>query len=203
MKTEWTVESLKAFEIEVANIFNSGAIKAPVHLSDGNEGPLLKIFEDVEPQDWVFCSWRSHYQALLKGVPKNAVLDQIMQGHSISLAFPGHNFYSSAIVGGQVSIALGVALGIKRREGKEKVWCFIGDMTSETGIAQSSIRYAENFDLPIIFVIEDNNVSVMTDTRKTWGNKNLRYELHDSSKVLSFKYKSAYPHAGAGVRVQF
>ena len=76
-------------------------------------------------------------------------------------------------------------------------------MTSETGIAQTSIRYAETHDLPITFVIEDNGLSVLTDTRKVWASTSLRYEEMKSLKVVSFKYKSKYPHAGAGVRVQF
>ena len=48
-------------------------------------------------------------------------------------------------------------------------------MTSETGIAHESIKYSINKKLPIHFIIEDNNLSVMTDTRKTWGLK-LSYE---------------------------
>jgi hypothetical protein len=76
-------------------------------------------------------------------------------------------------------------------------------MTSETGVAQTCIRYAETHDLPITFVVEDNGLSVLTDTRIVWATASLRYEEIKNSKVVSFKYKSKYPHAGAGVRVQF
>ena len=41
MDTKWTVESLKNFEFEIGDIFNAGRIKAPVHLSDGNEEGLI------------------------------------------------------------------------------------------------------------------------------------------------------------------
>ena len=55
----WTVESLKAYETKIADLFNNGAIRAPVHLSDGNEAPLIELFSKVQPEDWVFCSnWR-------------------------------------------------------------------------------------------------------------------------------------------------
>ena len=203
MKSNWTVDSLKHFESEIGDIFNSGKIKAPVHLSDGNEEGLIDIFRNVSSADWVLCSWRSHYQSLLKGVPADLVKSEIVSGRSISLCFPDYRVFSSAIVGGHVSISVGIAMAEKRRNSKSHVWCFLGDMTSETGIAQTSIRYAETHDLPITFVIEDNGLSVLTDTRSVWASTSLRFEEMKSSKVVSFKYKSKYPHAGAGVRVQF
>jgi TPP-dependent pyruvate/acetoin dehydrogenase alpha subunit len=203
MDTKWTIESLKNFESEVGDIFNSGKIKAPVHLSDGNEEGLIEVFKNVSSTDWVLCSWRSHYQALLKGVPAQLVKSEIISGRSISLCFPEYRMFSSAIVGGHVSISVGIAMAEKNNNSKNHVWCFLGDMTSETGVAQTSIRYAETHDLPITFVIEDNGLSVLTDTRNVWASTNLRYEEVKSSKVVSFKYKSKYPHAGAGVRVQF
>jgi TPP-dependent pyruvate/acetoin dehydrogenase alpha subunit len=203
MHSDWTIEKLKEFETQIAEIFNVGGIKAPIHLSDGNESALLEIFKEVKPEDWVFCSWRSHYQCLLKGVPAAEVLSEIMLGHSISLGFPKYRVFSSAIVGGHVPIAVGAAKAEKMKDSGAHVWCFLGDMTSETGIAQTSIRYAETHDLPITFVIEDNGISVLTDTRDVWASKTLRFNERESQKVRFFSYKSKYPHAGAGVRVQF
>jgi len=201
--SEWTVEGLIAFESKIADLFNNGVIRAPVHLSDGSESSIIEIFKDVKTEDWVFCSWRSHYQALLKGVPATRVEGEILAGRSISLCFSDFNFYSSAIVGGQVPIAVGAALSLKRNNQPGHVWCFIGDMTSETGITQTAIRYSEKQDLPITFIVEDNGISVLTHTRDVWNTKSLRYEESNSTKILSYKYKSKYPHAGAGVRVQF
>jgi pyruvate dehydrogenase E1 component alpha subunit len=85
-------------------------------------------------------------------------MDEIIAGRSIALCFPEFRVYSSAIVGGSLPIAVGVALGIKRRKGRERVWCFIGDMTAEMGMANTSIKYALGHDLPITFVVEDNSV---------------------------------------------
>jgi TPP-dependent pyruvate/acetoin dehydrogenase alpha subunit len=201
--SEWTIEGLIAFESKIADLFNNGVIRAPVHLSDGSESSIIEIFKDVKTEDWVFCSWRSHYQALLKGVPATRVEGEILAGRSISLCFSDFNFYSSAIVGGQVPIAVGAALSLKRNNQPGHVWCFIGDMTSETGITQTAIRYSEKQDLPITFIVEDNGISVLTHTRDVWNTKSLRYEESNSTKILSYKYKSKYPHAGAGVRVQF
>jgi TPP-dependent pyruvate/acetoin dehydrogenase alpha subunit len=203
MKVSYTQEELVNFEEEVAEIFNAGKIKAPVHLYFGNENQIIEIFKEVNEKDWIFCSWRSHYQALLKGVPRDRVLQNILDGKSIAQCFPENRFYSSAIVGGIVPISLGVAQSLKLKNEKDHVWCFIGDMTSEIGVTNSAIKYARNLDLPITFVIEDNSVSVCTDTRETWGLKELSWQGVNDKFVRFYSYKSKYPHAGAGVRVQF
>jgi pyruvate dehydrogenase E1 component alpha subunit len=203
MSTHWSIQDLRNFEIQVADLFNQGGIKAPVHLSDGNEAALMEIFKEIGPNDWAFCSWRSHYQCLLKGVPPELLLNEIKAGRSISLGFPEYKIFSSAIVGGQVPIAVGAAKAEKLKNSGNHVWCFVGDMTAETGIAQTSIRYAERHDLPITFIVEDNGISVLTETRKVWASETLRFNERQSPKVRVFEYKSKYPHAGAGVRVQF
>ena len=197
-------KQLIAFENDIAETFNKGKIRAPIHLYSGNENFLIKFFKkNIKKNDWVFCSWRSHYQCLLKGVPTKTLKKEIIEGKSISLCFMKHKIYSSAIVGGILPISLGMALSFKRKKSKNKVFCFIGDMTSETGIAHETIKYSINKKLPIHFIVEDNNLSVCSNTRKVWGKSKLSYELIKSKYVTYYKYKSKYPHAGAGVRVQF
>ena len=191
------------FENKIASLFNNSKIKAPIHLYSNNEDKLIKIFKKIKKKDWVFCSWRSHYQCLLKGVPPKILKKEIMDGKSISLCFPKYKIYSSAIVGGILPISLGMALSLKRKKSKSKVFCFIGDMTSETGIAHETIKYSIQKNLPIHFIVEDNTKSVCTDTRKTWSMKKLTYEKVKSKFVTYYKYKLKYPHAGAGKRVQF
>ncbi|TSC64442.1 MAG: pyruvate dehydrogenase E1 component subunit alpha [Parcubacteria group bacterium Gr01-1014_91] len=202
-KKIWTPQELIAFEEQVAELFNTAKIKAPVHLYYGNEKEIIEVFRDVKEDDWVMCSWRSHYQCLLKGVPPEKLKEEIVAGRSISLCFPEQKIVSSAIVGGIVPIAVGVAMGIKRNGGKNRVHCFIGDMTSETGIAHECIKYSVNHELPIRFIIEDNEKSVCTDTRETWKQDKLTYEDGKHPSVVYYKYQTKYPHAGAGVRVQF
>ena len=191
------------FENNIAQLFNNAKIKAPIHLYSNNEDDLIKIFKKIKKNDWVFCSWRSHYQCLLKGVPPKKLKKEIIEGKSISLCFPEYKIYSSAIVGGSLPIAVGMALSLKRKKSKNKVYCFMGEMTSETGIAHETIKYSINKKLPIHFIVEDNKKSVCTDTRKTWSMKKLTFEKFPSKYVTFYKYKLKYPHAGAGKRVQF
>lgn len=198
-----TKEELIAFEEEIASLFNAGKIRAPIHLYHGNEEHIIAVFKVIRPQDWVFCSWRSHYQCLLKGVPRDRVRDEILAGRSISLCFPEYRIYSSAIVGGSLPIAVGTAMAIQRRGEDARVYCFMGEMTAETGIAYESVKYSRNHGLPIHFIVEDNGKSVCTDTREVWGQPLLTYEAVRDQYVTYYKYKNKYPHAGAGVRVQF
>jgi len=198
-----SVASLIEFETRIARYFDSGEIPHPVHLASGNEQNLLDIFKGISDEDWVFCSWRSHYHALLKGVEESQLESAIKSGKSIALCFPKNRFYSSAIVAGQIAMAVGAAKAISTSDSSEHVWCFIGDMTSQTGSARVAIEYANNFSLPITFVVEDNNNSVCSDTRKTWGCNSLDYEKSPSPNIISYKYESRYPHAGGGKRVQF
>ncbi len=198
-----TREELIAFEDEIAALFNAGRIRAPVHLYSGNEDQIINVFRPIRSQDWVFCSWRSHYQCLLKGVPKALVREEILAGRSISLCFPEHRIYSSAIVGGVLPIAVGAAMSIRRRDENSKVYCFLGEMTAETGIAHESIKYSRNHRLPIHFIVEDNEKSVCTDTREVWNQPHLSFEGAADDYVSYYRYQTKYPHAGAGVRVQF
>ena len=192
------------FEEEIATLFNSGKIRAPVHLYKGNEEKIINVFKNIKKNDWVFCSWRSHYQCLLKGVPAKKVKEEILAGRSISLCFPKYKIFSSALVGGALPIAVGTAMSIKYKKEKDcKVYCFMGEMTAETGIAHECIKYSRNFKLPIHFIVEDNEKSVCTDTREAWNQKKLSFENINDEYVTYYKYKTTYPHAGAGVRVQF
>ena len=191
------------FEDSIAKLFNEAKIKAPIHLYSGNEKFLINFFKKIKKNDWVLCSWRSHYQCLLKGVPQKKIKNEIIDGKSISLCFLDYKIYSSAIVGGSLPIAVGLAMSLKRKKSKNKVYCFIGDMTSETGIAHECIKYSMNKNLPIHFIVEDNRKSVCTDTRKAWSKKKLTYENVLDKFVTYYKYKLKYPHAGAGQRVQF
>ena len=199
-----TSADLIAFEEDIASEFNSANIHAPIHLYFGNEQACIDVFRHVRPQDRVLCSWRSHYQCLLKGVPPGQLKAEIMAGRSISLCFPEHRIISSAIVGGVASIAAGVALGIKRSSEDARIYYFMGEMTAETGVAHESVKYCRNHKLPVTWVIEDNGKSVCTNTKAAWALETHWWELEaGATDVIAYRYQTKYPHAGAGSRVQF
>jgi pyruvate dehydrogenase E1 component alpha subunit len=197
-----TPAELIAFEEDIAGCFNRGEIRAPVHLSSGNEAQLIEVFRAVAPGDWIATNWRSHYHCLLKGVPPAKLKAEIMAGRSIALCFPSHRIVSSAIVGGIIPIAVGIAMGMKCTGDPGRVHVFMGDMTAMTGIAFECINYATNHMLNMRFIIENNGLSVCTPTIKPWGNT-LPAMIDGALEFSRYNYSSKWPHAGAGQRVQF
>jgi pyruvate dehydrogenase E1 component alpha subunit len=204
------IEQLVSFESEIAELFNSAKIRAPIHLYSGNEEQIIKVFEKIDTEnDWICCTWRNHYQALLKGIPPELLKQKIVEGKSMVMNLPEYKFICSSIVGGIPSIATGIALASKLKNTKEHVWCWTGDMSAETGAWSEAYRYAVSQNLPITFIVEDNGLSVMTPTDLTWGDTKWylpeqNIDWFDSDKLIYYKYKNhIYPHAGAGMRVQF
>ena len=194
-----TEQDLIDFEEEIKQYYEDAKIQAPIHLSKGNEKELIEIFQFVNSKDWVFSTWRNHFHALLHGIDRGILRDEIISGRSMSTNSVNPKFYSSSIVGGIIPIAVGVAMALKSRKSNDRVWCFIGDMTFESGIFYESYKYSKNFDLPIQFVIEDNNLSTNTPTDETWGG----YKRDVPNDVIYYSYNRGYPHHGTGNWVLF
>jgi len=203
-------QDLIDFETDIGETFNRGEIRAPIHLYAGSEDQIMRVFEKIDVEkDWICCTWRNHYQALLKNIPPAVIKERIMSGKSMVMNLPEYKFVCSSIVGGIPSIATGLALAAKLRGTDEHVWCWTGDMSAETGAWAEAYKYARAQDLPITFIVEDNELSVLTPTHEMWGNDKWYLPAqnrvwHESKHLIYYKYKNhKYPHAGAGVRVQF
>lgn len=177
---------LIAFEREVADAFEAKKIKGPVHLSGGNEDALIDIFKRISREDFVACSYRYHLHALLHGVPRDVLMAHLLGPEPMNFQSAKYRFFTSAIVGGQVPIAVGVAAAKKR-----KVWCFLGDMAAMTGAFHEARTYAWAHDLQVNFVVEDNGLSCDTPTMTVWN-------LCDF-----YRYRRTYPHVCTGKHVQF
>ena len=195
----WSEQDLINFEDDIISHWENGEIRGPIHLSNGNETQLIKIFNKIGIDDWVFSTWRSHYHALLHGVEPSVLKQKILDGKSITIVDKECKFYSSAIVTGTLPISLGVAKALKQKNSKDKVWVFLGDMAFESGIFYEVHKYARNYDLPLYFVVEDNGVSTNTPTLDTWGG--IQREIPED--VIYYKYESKYPHYGTGKWVVF
>ncbi len=191
-----TVEELIAFEKDIADLFIEKQIRSPIHLSSDNEQVLIDLFKNIRENDWVLSSHRNHYHALLKGIPENEVRNKILHNNSMHICSKQHRFISSSIVGGCLPIAVGLAIGIKRDGLDDKVWVFVGDMASEMGVFHECTKYASRQELPITFIIEDNELSVDTDTQVCWG-------TGSTDNIIRYKYIRKFPHVGCGAFVTF
>ena len=90
------------------------------------------------------------------------------------------------------AIAAGIALALKRKGSKQKVWCFVGDGIEDTGHLWEAARYVDGHELPCTFIIEDNNRSVTTSKEERWGKA---IDPVFPACVRKYKYEITYPHA--------
>lgn len=164
-----------------------------------NAGSDHPAFRGIASHDWLFVSYRSHYHALLKGIPRDWIKQEILNGRSMYLMSREYQIFSSAIVPGHLPIAVGMAFALKHANDPRRVWAFCGDMASETGAFDECTKYALAHDLPITFVIEDNGLSVDTPTRAVWN-----AEPHSlRTNTIRYAYHCGVPHQGMGKEVGF
>lgn len=187
-------------ENRVKELWEAGELPYLTHLCGGNEEFLCRYYnESVRDEDWVFCSHRTHYHALLYGIEPDDLIQRIRNGKSMFVY--SDRFVCSAIVGGVLSIACGKALSAQLRGTGEHVHCFCGDGATDQGSFWEAIRFAEGRDLPITFIVEDNGAQCGVDWETRWGSEEgsaLEYELLavGFSKVRYYQYEPTYPHAG-------
>ena len=208
MKSEWTVPLLQEYEENLKLLFGEGKINCPLHLSGGNEQALIDIFQHIKPQDYIFSTHRAHYHYLLKGGDPQVLLDEILglpsgmcggKGRSMHLYDQALKFYTSAIVGGVGPIAAGVALNIKKQKLDQHVWCFVGGGAEDQGSFTEAVRFGIARELPLTFVIEDNNLSIDSTKDQRWHN----YRPIKSRNIIRYEYERGFPHCGVGRWIGF
>jgi pyruvate dehydrogenase E1 component alpha subunit len=187
-----TKQGLIEFENEIINLYKDCKLPFLFHLSGGNEDQLIKIFKDIKDGDYVISNHRNHYHALLAGIPPEELKQKIIDGRSMFIYDRKRNFFTSAIIGGTPAIAAGIALALKRKGSSQKVWCFVGDGTEDSGHLFEAARYVSGFELPCKFIVEDNNRSVCTPKNERWGMAS--HPIMPSS-VMRYEYDITYPHA--------
>ena len=192
---QWTPDRLKQFVDKIAQHHDAGRLPFALHLPGGNEEQLIEIFTQIENGDYVLSTHRNMYHALLHGLPPEEIEEKILNGRSMFMFDRARNFYVSAIIGGTVGIAVGIAWALKRKGSKNKVWCFIGDGTEDTGHFAEAVRYVDGFDLPCQFIIEDDQMAVEATKKQRWGtDKNLNWP----SCVTRYHYQKTWPHIRTG-----
>ena len=177
-----------------------------MHLCGGNEEQLIEIFKEVRHDDWVISTHRNHYHALLHGVSADNLLADIRgsgTGGSMVHAYGNPPFISTAIVAGGCGIAVGLAWALKESRSNRVVWCFVGDGATDEGHWYEAVRYAVGWDLPVVFIVEDNDRATCTSNKERWQEADCSEVSYGCSKVRYYRYQSTYPHVGSGTYVQF
>ncbi len=213
--TNHTADSLIAFSRRVEAAYLDKQIRCPVHFCSPTQAqPLIDIFKEIRPHDYVCSNWRSMFHALLKGIPEDELFQQYLDGRSMYVMSKEHRFLSSSIVGGMLPTACGLGMGIKQwrmdrlpssnrdewfeyEKTDPKVWVFVGDMTYWTGLCSEFKRYIASQHLPVELVLEDNGLSTNANTKETWGPKPW------NKPKRMYQYERTTPHVGLTTRVQF
>jgi Transketolase, pyrimidine binding domain/Dehydrogenase E1 component len=194
--TQLTKEDLIAFVDKMAAHHDAGRLPFAVHLPGGNEDELIALFKHINDDDYVLSTHRNWYHALLHGLPPDEVEAKILDARSMFMFDRKRNFYVSAIIGGTVAIAVGIAWALKRKGSKQRVWCFIGDGTEDSGHLAEAARYVDGHDLPCTFVIEDDGMAVEASKKVRWGTEYEQIEW--PSCVTRYYYKKTRPHIRTG-----
>ena len=192
---EWTPEGLIGFVNKMAEHHDAGRLPFAIHLPGGNEEQLIDIFSNIDENDYVLSTHRNWYHALLHGLDPDEVENKILNARSMFMFDRKKNFYVSAIIGGTPGIAVGIAWALKRKNSKQKVWCFIGDGIEDTGHFAEAVRYVDGFDLPCVFVIEDDGMAVETSKKHRWGTDK---DLDWPPCVIRYHYSKTRPHIRTG-----
>ena len=198
-KNEKTKQQLIEFENQIKQMWENAEISSYIHLSGGNEDQLIEIFKEIKPGDYVFSTHRSHYHYLLKGGSEKELKEKILGGASMHPHNKDLNFISSAIVAGTPAIATGIAWALKKKKSENKVWCFVGDGAEDEGHFYEAARYVDGWNLPCVFIIEDNNRSVETPKSERYGTSKMVWP----SCVRRYDYIPTTLHAGTDKFVNF
>ena len=167
----------RRFEERVGLAYTKRKFSGFCHLHIGQEGLAVGVQEALRDSDYMISGYRSHTQAIGKGIEPGQVMAELfgkvdgicrgkggsMHMFSESLRFLGGH----GIVGGQVPLAAGVGFAIRYREEDDVCVCYLGDAASNQGQFFEAMNMAATWDLPVLFIIENNKYGMGTDIRRT------------------------------------
>ena len=166
------MERLRAFEEKVRSMRLDGDIVGSVHLAIGQEAGPVGTCTELRPEDALFATYRGHGWALARGVPVEPLLAELAgratgvnggRGGSAYFTAPRYGFHGeNSIVGAGAPIAVGAALA-GRFDGTSRVAVTVfGDGALNQGSVHEAMNMASAFDLPVVFICENNFWSELT-----------------------------------------
>ena len=154
MKKQWTKEELINFENEIGDLYLDNKLPFLFHLSGGNEEQLINIFKDIKEGDYVISSHRNHYHALLHGISSETVKERILNGRSMFIYDREKNFFLLSHYRRDTCYRYRDSSGIKEKKSNQKVWCFVGDATEDSGHLFEAVRYVDGFELLALLLLK-------------------------------------------------
>lgn len=148
------------------DLFMQNLVKGTSHLGLGQEAVAAGFGAAMRHDDYTFCTYRGHNHTLVRGVSMTGILGELMgrecgllrgKGGSMHLMSVEHGAMGSyAIVGAHMPIAAGAALSAQYRKSGQVAVCFFGDGTTNIGAFHESLNLAVVWELPVVYVCENN-----------------------------------------------
>jgi pyruvate dehydrogenase E1 component alpha subunit len=166
---------IRRLEAKCAELYSAMKIRGFLHLYDGEEAVAVGVLEALTPEDAIVATYREHGHALIRGISAGAIVAEMYgkqegcsrgRGGSMHLFDGKTRFYGgNAIVGGGIPLAIGLALADKMQEKARVTCCFFGDGAVAEGEFHESMNLAALWQLPVLFVCENNLYAMGTAIR--------------------------------------
>jgi TPP-dependent pyruvate/acetoin dehydrogenase alpha subunit len=170
-----TAVTIRRFEQRAIEQYRLGNIRGYLHPYLGEEAIAVGSIAAIEPDDYIVSTHRGHGHAIAKGHEPRRMMAELFgretgycrgRGGSMHVASRSvRNLGANGVVAGGLGIATGAALAIKQRRGSELVVAFCSDGSSANGMWHESLNLAAIQDLPVLFVLENNQYAVSTPIR--------------------------------------
>jgi TPP-dependent pyruvate/acetoin dehydrogenase alpha subunit len=170
-----TMARIRAFEEAAEHALKDGHVKGAIHLSIGQEAIASGVCIHLAKSDLITTTHRGHGHTIAKGADVGAMFGELFgrangtcqgKGGSMHIAdFSIGMLGANGVVGAGIEIAAGAAHGVKLRGEKRIVVCFFGDGATNRGPFLEGLNWAKIYELPILFVCEDNGFAATTRTR--------------------------------------
>ncbi|MCI0526889.1 MAG: pyruvate dehydrogenase (acetyl-transferring) E1 component subunit alpha [Nitrospira sp.] len=157
---------IRRFEAKSVELYSAMKIRGFLHLYDGEEAVAVGVMEALTPEDAVVATYREHGQALARGIPATTLMAELYgkqegcsrgRGGSMHIFDAKTRFYGgNAIVGGGLPLATGLALADKMQQRQRVTCCFFGEGAIAEGEFHESMNLAVLWQLPVLFVCENN-----------------------------------------------
>ena len=160
------MQACRMMEQRAYDLFMQNLIKGTSHLALGQEAVAAGFGVAMREDDYSFCTYRGHNHTLARGVSMTGILGELMgrdcgllhgKGGSMHLMDVNKGAMGSyAIIGAHMPIAAGAAWSAQYRESGQVAVCFFGDGTTNIGAFHESLNFAAIWDLPVVYVCENN-----------------------------------------------
>jgi TPP-dependent pyruvate/acetoin dehydrogenase alpha subunit len=168
---------IREFELTAIDLFKRGQVKGAIHVYLGQEASGVGVCMALQKDDLIAGTHRSHGHNIAKGADPKRMFAEILgketgyckgRGGSMHIAvFETGSLGALAIVGAGIPIAVGAALGFKMQKQKRVAVPFTGDAGCNTGNWHEGLNMASVWDLPVVFVLENNQYGVSTNIKDT------------------------------------